>query len=460
MKRLFTANDPAGARAEREARLAAGLSDPHVVAVYDLLGDGDDQWLVMEYVDGPTLAGAVASRGPLSPDDAAATFTSVAAALDAAHAAGIVHRDVKPSNILMASDGGVKLTDFGVARGAEPEATLTRSGIVTGSPAYLAPEVAAGAPATPASDVWSLGASLFHAVAGRPPYDVADGNVLGTLYRIVHEDPPRTDRAGWLAPLLAGTMTHDVAQRWELSRVRSFLAADPGATAAGLPPVAPPPAAAYDPSPTAVLSQPLPAAPSAAPPSSAPPRAPRAAGRRSQRGLLALLAVAAVALVAVVVGILATRGNHQPTAAITGPTGHPTPSKTPSQSPSSSSTQQAAGPSEAGVRSFVQSYLETAASDPRQAFEMLTPSFQRESHGWYGYDGWWGQVTSIKSIDDIRPVLDPLGVSYLYTYTRRGEGVQKDQPVTLQLVYQDGRYLISGDDTVSGSQGDQGDQGD
>ena len=109
-----------------------------------------------------------------------------------------MHRDVKPSNLLVTADGEVKITDFGIAR-TEADAALTQTGLVTGSPAYLAPEVASGQLATPASDVWSLGATLFHALTGRPPYEVGD-NVLGTLYRIVHEEPPRP-----AAPRVVGT---------------------------------------------------------------------------------------------------------------------------------------------------------------------------------------------------------------------------------------------------------------
>ena len=97
---------------------------------------------------------------------------------------------MKPSNILIA-DGGAKLNDFGIAR-SEDDASLTQTGLVTGSPAYLAPEVASGSSASPASDVWSLGATLYHAVTGKPPYDVGD-NLIGALYKIVHEDPPRLD---------------------------------------------------------------------------------------------------------------------------------------------------------------------------------------------------------------------------------------------------------------------------
>ena len=130
------------ARAEREARLAARLDHPNVVAVFNLVvdADTDSRWLVMEYVDGTDLSRLVRERGPLSPDDAAPLLRQAADALAAAHAAGIVHRDVKPSNILVDRGGRAKLTDFGIARIAS-DPSLTQTGLVTGSPAYLPPEV-------------------------------------------------------------------------------------------------------------------------------------------------------------------------------------------------------------------------------------------------------------------------------------------------------------------------------
>ena len=202
-------------RAEREARLAARLNHPHVVAVFDLVDDedSDQQWMVMEHVEGTNLSEIVRANGPLPPDQIAPILAQVADALAAAHTAGIVHRDVKPSNILVTPDGNVKLTDFGIAR-SEADAALTQTGLVTGSPAYLAPEVATGQSATEASDVWSLGATLCHALTGKPPYEVGD-NVMGALYRIVHEDPPRPDNAGWLRPLLAASMVKDPAAQVE-----------------------------------------------------------------------------------------------------------------------------------------------------------------------------------------------------------------------------------------------------
>ena len=178
------------ARAEREARLSARLNHQHVVSVFDFVADDDSdaRWLVMEYVDGTTLAQAIRRGGPLSPDVAAPLLRQVADALAAAHAAGILHRDVKPSNILVDRSWQLKLADFGIAR-IESDASLTQTGLLTGSPAYLAPEVVTGGRGDQSADVWSLGATLFYVLSGRPPYDVGD-NVMSTLYRIVNEDPP------------------------------------------------------------------------------------------------------------------------------------------------------------------------------------------------------------------------------------------------------------------------------
>ena len=248
------------ARAEREARLAARLSHPHVVAVLNLVVDAetDSRWLVMEYVDGSTLSQLVRQEGRLSPDEAAPLMWQAADALVAAHAAGIVHRDVKPSNILVDQRRQVKLTDFGIAR-ISTDPALTQTGLVTGSPAYLAPEVATGQRGDGAVDVWSLGATLFYVLSGRPPYDMG-ANVLSGLYRIVNEEPPRLADAGWMAPLLEGTMAKDPSLRWTMVQVRDFLADPAGAVLPTRPTataVVPRPAAAPAPAPSRRLSRPL-----------------------------------------------------------------------------------------------------------------------------------------------------------------------------------------------------------
>lgn len=435
------------ARAAREARLAARLNHPNVVAVFDLVEEGAQPWLVMEYVEGSSLAQLIHEFGPLSPSDAAAVLVQIADGLRAAHAAGVVHRDVKPSNILVTRDGMAKLTDFGVARGTESDATLTQTGLVTGSPAYLAPEVASGSPATPASDAWSLGATLFHIVTGRPPYDVGD-NVLGTLYRIVHDAPPRTDRAGWLTPLLDHTMTHDPAHRWDLGRIHDFLVRGPQSVEG-----------------TRILT-PIAAAPTAPMPPARSPAAlaaePRPGVHRTVRSPRVLVAVAGVLalLVAGVLGLLlATRGSDEKPGTVTA-AGHSTgstPGRTPSRSASRSAsatpsetgapsrTTPADGPTADGVRSFVTDYLTTAATHPARGYKMLTSQFQAASGGLSGYRSFWGHVARIDRVATISPEMgNDLGVGYRYTYTT-DDGRVHTENVHLRLVYDNGRYLIAGD---------------
>jgi hypothetical protein len=442
LKRLARIHDAAHARAEREARLAARLSHRHVVAVYDLVVDGEDSWLVMEYVAGSTLAARVTEQGMLSPEELAPVLSQVIEALEAAHAAGIVHRDVKPSNILIDETGEAKLSDFGIARSDDPDATLTQTGFVTGSPSYLAPETAAGRAATAASDAWSLGATAFHALEGRPPYEVGD-NVVGTLYRIVHEEPPHSERAGRLAPLVAGLMTRDPAQRWTLAQARAFLAGPQ--LAAG-------------------QTRVLPAVPTALAPVAAPPVAgARPAGvstaaptpvrlREPARHRWAWVAGLAVALVvvALIAGLALHGGDGGTTQAHTDAPTQPASagstasgamaSRSASPSPSASPTD---GPSEQGIRAFVTRYLQAASQNPATGFAMLTPDYQRRSGGMDGYLRFWGNVRKIHEVDDVLPSLDPLAVSYRYTYTLRGAG-ERTENVQLRLVYDDGKYLIAG----------------
>lgn len=430
------AGGPPAARAEREARLAARLSHPHVVAVFDLVDDEDGQpWLVMEYVEGTTLARLVSARGPLPLDDAAAYLSEAADGLRAAHAAGIVHRDVKPSNILLGADGHAKLTDFGVARGIDGESTLTQSGVVTGSPAYLSPEVAMGRPATPASDVWSFGATLFHAVEGKPPYDVGD-NVLGTLYRIVHEQPPRAPHAGWLGPVIEGTMTQEPAHRWTIDQVHAYLSRQPIAATTGSASSVPPGPVSAPP------TGPQPASPPTSPPTGQPlaiAPEPGAVRRRRSRALLPI-AVGALVLVAVAVTLVTVLARHNG--------GQPdrVAAHGPSRSVSSSPSTPSAQPTATGIRSFVTTYLQTAPRDPAAGFAMLTPTFQSESGGLSGYEGFWGKVARIDSVRAITPKLgdDDLRVSYHYTYTM-DNGSQHTEEVHLRLLYDGGRYLIDGD---------------
>jgi serine/threonine protein kinase len=172
----------ANQRALREARLAARLQHPHAVPVFDAVEEDGQLWLVMQFIPSITLAAVLEQGGPLQPNEATKVGAAVASALAAAHAVGIVHRDVKPGNILIAEDGTALISDFGIAR-ALGDATLTSSGMIHGTPAYLAPEVARGGEANFSSDVFSLGSTLYSALEGRPPFGT-DDNTMALLHRV------------------------------------------------------------------------------------------------------------------------------------------------------------------------------------------------------------------------------------------------------------------------------------
>ncbi|MGH3549500.1 MAG: serine/threonine-protein kinase [Pseudonocardiaceae bacterium] len=210
-------------RSLREARAIAALSHPNVVTLYDVAREGAAPFVVMELVASASLA-ELLRDGALPPDRVIAIGAAVAAALQAAHAAGITHRDVKPGNVLMAHDGRIKLTDFGIARNPADQ-TLTATGLMLGSPAYIAPEIASGGPINPASDLWGLGATLFAAVEGRPPYDA--GSAMATVAAVVHDEVPRASCSGPLAEVISGLMVKNPTRRMPLSQVRRLLGAPP-----------------------------------------------------------------------------------------------------------------------------------------------------------------------------------------------------------------------------------------
>jgi serine/threonine protein kinase len=205
-------------RTMREARAIAVLSHPNVVTLHDIAQEDGDPFVVMEYVPGSSLAHLLRAHGPLDTTQAAAVTDAVAAALQAAHQAGITHRDVKPANVLVAEDGRIKLADFGIARNIS-EHTLTSTGITLGSPAYIAPEVASGGAVTHAADLWSLGATLFAAVEGHAPYD-PEGDVIATLLEVVNGQVPKPVATGTMAELITGLMVRDIPARLSLAEVR------------------------------------------------------------------------------------------------------------------------------------------------------------------------------------------------------------------------------------------------
>jgi tRNA A-37 threonylcarbamoyl transferase component Bud32 len=199
------------ARVFREGRIAARLQHPHAVAVFDVVEDDGFPVLVMEYLPSTSLAEVLHERGALPVGEAAEIGAQVAAALAAAHAAGVVHRDVKPGNVLLAEDGA-KITDFGIAHAAG-DATITTSGIVAGTPAYLPPETVHGQRPTPKSDVYSLGATLYTAVEGVTPFGRDVENPYAVLYRIAAGGMRPPSKAGPLTPVLTAMLARSPADR-------------------------------------------------------------------------------------------------------------------------------------------------------------------------------------------------------------------------------------------------------
>jgi serine/threonine protein kinase len=200
-------------RATREAQAAARLSHPNVIRVFDITEDGGYPWIVMELLPPWSLQDQIEQRGPLGSALTAEVGLSILAGLRAAHAAGIVHRDVKPANVVLAKDR-VVLTDFGIARVSGPSA-LTTTDILIGSPSYIAPERARGGQSGPAEDLWALGALLYAAVEGHAPFD-RNGDPLASLTAALTDEPEPAAHAGPLLwPVIGGLLRKDPA--WRLS---------------------------------------------------------------------------------------------------------------------------------------------------------------------------------------------------------------------------------------------------
>lgn len=210
-------------RAMREGRIAARLQHGHAVSVYDVAEDEGQPVLVMEYLPSTSLASMMSDHGPLPPREVARIGAQVASALGAAHAVGVVHRDIKPGNILLGDDGTVKITDFGISR-AQGDVAVTKTGMLAGTPAYLSPDVACGQEPTGASDVFSLGATLYAAIEGRPPFGQSE-NTLALLHAVAagKVDPPQT-AGGMYEPLMAMLQAR-VEDRPDMAQVREMLQA-------------------------------------------------------------------------------------------------------------------------------------------------------------------------------------------------------------------------------------------
>src|SRR3954468_7664102 len=211
------------------ARSAGRVHHPHVVRVYDVVHADGLPWIVMEYVASRSLHQVINEDGPYSPVTAARIGLAVLDALSAAHRAGVLHRDVKPHNVLIGTDGRVVLPDFGLATFVD-DGSVTGPGLVVGSPQYVSPERARDGASTVESDLWSFGATLYAAVEGRSPY--SRDSAMATLIALATEPPDPPELAGPLTPVLTGLLRHEPAARLTASevdrRLRMIVAATPG----------------------------------------------------------------------------------------------------------------------------------------------------------------------------------------------------------------------------------------
>ncbi|MFL6119426.1 serine/threonine-protein kinase [Actinophytocola sp.] len=443
-------------RAMREARIAARLQHRNAIALFDVAEDEGDPILVMEFLPSKSLSAVLEERGTLPPNEAAEIGAQVAEALAAAHAVGVAHRDIKPGNILLAENGTVKITDFGISRALDDGTVTTQTGMLAGTPAYLAPEIARGDDPSRASDVFSLGSTLYHAIEGWPPFGT-NTNPLALLHAVASGNVPRPRNAGPLEPTLMSLMKVDPSERPTMKEVAEALA-----TAATqilpVPATASTSAPKTPPRPTLVVPQtpqtpPTPPQPMEALPSAAyrRPEQPMGKAGPSRRNLVIIGVVAAVVLVGTLFTVLILNGGDgggNPGNTAQGDTttskqagqqqnggGNSTEEKPPPStgksttttpsSPSSSpnATQITPPPGQdipfSPAGQFVINYYNSSSSlDQRWA--MLSPYAQAQFGGRAGFDQWWSQYTSVSSSDsnDVRKNPDgSLDVPATVTYT-------------------------------------------
>ena len=435
-------------RAMREGRLAARLQHPHAIPVFDVVEDGGRPVLVMEYLRSESLSAAVAARGPLPPVEVARIGTQIASALAAAHAVGIVHRDVKPGNVLL-GERVAKITDFGISR-ASGEATLTATGMLAGTPAYLAPEVARGQPADFRSDVFSFGSTLYTAVEGVQPFGRGD-NPMALLHRVANGDIRPPTNAGPLGPLLLRLMEVDPARRPTMVEAARILAAL-GGTSTPVPPLEPvtvrieqPPPPPPPPSPPVEPEEPTSLTPVAVP--LAPLAEPPDRGRR--RRLVVVVLVAVALLGAGTVGAI-NLIDRDPGGVGAGPNTSPRQSAPPEKSAPPTSKPPSPPPTTAPATDAAQGltdYYALLPDDLEAGYARLTDRFKRtRSPSFRGYSNFFGQFRSV-STSNVRLREDGT-VSARVTYTyKTGRRVNERHIYT--LVREGDGWLIDGQSSGS-----------
>ena len=459
-------------RAMREGRLAARLQHRNAIALFDVAEHDGDPCLIMEYLPSRSLSLVLADRGTLSPQEAAQIGEQVATALTAAHAAGIVHRDVKPGNILIDDTGQVKITDFGISRAAD-DGTMTQSsaGMLAGTPAYLAPEVARGQDPTRASDVFSLGATLYHAVEGQPPYGFKD-NPLAQLYAVAMGNVPQPKRAGELTNALMRLLSSDAADRPTMPEVVTTLSSLSNGAGVVAPP--PPPIPVTAPAqPTLIASVPAKSAkarkasvaapppptkqdPPAPPP---PPKQPKrqsggaAPGDKGKRNILVVVGaiVAAAVLGGLVATLLSTKTpdpNAQNQQSVSPPTETVTVGATPPPGSSPSSPPSSAASGNSGQVDWRSAGLMLVAYYGRDGgtqamWNLLTPSAQHVFGDFATFDQYWSQFSQVAGRHANRVSGDTDGGQRLTIDVDYGNGSQSTR--NIRVVNQGGKLLIDSD---------------
>jgi hypothetical protein len=477
--------DEARRRAMREGRITARLHDPNAITVYDVAEHNGRPCLIMEYLPSTSLADVLAERTTLPVPDVARVGQQVAGALASAHDAGIVHRDVKPGNVLMTEDGTAKLTDFGISR-AVGDGTITATGVLAGTPAYLPPEVVEGQDADFRGDVFSLGATLYAAVEGTPPFGLTD-NPIAMLHRIATKDIVPPTRAGALTGTLTWMLRKDPAQRPTMRQAQQALAAiADGRTPTEVPPVVP--VVVPSEAPTAVATEIVPAEPVAEPAAATAAAAPVAAapvagasasrGGRSRRGkvLVAALAVAALVIAGVVVTLLHTGGLRTATASgRTPPSSHPATtthrvvpppvtsttaaaattedshgskgSPAPTTRPSSPTTTSQLVSTAGGPVGAIVSYYKLVPNDLNDAWNRMTANYQQNhAGGRSGYESFWRPINRVTLADVVTQGADGVVGTISYYYDDGHVDVER---TSFGLVQESGIWKIASSSVLS-----------
>jgi len=452
------------ARAFREARSTAALSHRNVVTVFDVVEDSGHIWLVMEHVPGRSLSEIIKQDGPLDPGTVAEIGAQVAAGLAAAHAAGTMHRDVKPGNVLIREDGVAKISDFGIAR-THGDPALTQSGFLTGTPSYFSPELARGGDPGPGTDVWALGATLYAAVEGHSPYEQRT-NPVAVLHDITQGQPPHPQRADFLEPALQRMMDREPKSRWSMDDAAHVLRrlADQHKpestlvnTMSGAAPAPTREVAREEPSRSATATAPRPSpTPVDSPPrsSAAPVQSAARPTKRPRRRGPARFVLAAVALLLVLGGVawyVSQLGDGQQQADdAAGQTDDKAGQGNDKASSSSSSTQDdepsdtaAASPAEE-KEEFVRSYFEKAPGGNDEAWAMLGPTLKEQGRA--SYDGFWRDIESVE-VQSAEANGNTVDVTLVYTRTNGETSTERKQE---RLVSDgNGGYLLDTDEPAS-----------